>query len=158
MTLKPSFDKDWHCERIVTEARRHQWTESQPRYSTFNCCETKQERDSPFIIAETRYKLILMREFKELQFNDYVTYLSGVKVNKRDKDGWAALHLAVENKNVETVNMLLNAGAKVNIFIKKKWTPLHMAAKENNGLPIVSKNWKYIYTYFVGRNRDTKIT
>ena len=90
------------------------------------------------LLREPGTNLILMREFKKLQFNDYVTYLSGVKVNKRDKNGWAALHLAVENKNVETVNMLLKAGEKVNILIKKKCTPLHMAVKENNGLPIVS--------------------
>ena len=48
-------------------------------------------------------------------------------INTKDKDGWTALHHAVNNKNVNFVNVLLYNDAKVDVADARGVTPLFIA-------------------------------
>lgn len=58
----------------------------------------------------------------------------GERVNAKDKgyDGNSPLHVAVENGNLEIVQVLLNAGAKINSKNSEKRTPLMMLDEDAN--------------------------
>lgn len=75
----------------------------------------------------TKNKLILAVQNDDL---DEVKNLiaRGKRVNVRDRnyDGNSPLHFAVENGNLEIVQVLLNAGAKINFKNSEKRTPLMM--------------------------------
>lgn len=60
--------------------------------------------------------------------NDAVKKLifSGFDVNTKDKSNRTALHIAVENENLELVRFLIEHGAKVNVKNKDKLTPIMM--------------------------------
>ena len=56
--------------------------------------------------------------------------VSGFDINTTDKNGTTALHIAVEQGNLEIVKLLLQKGANVNLQDKAKRTPIFML--ENN--------------------------
>lgn len=60
--------------------------------------------------------------------NDAVkkSILSGFDVNSKDKNYRTALHIAVENENLELVRFLIERGAKVNAKNKDNLTPIMM--------------------------------
>lgn len=78
-------------------------------------------------VSQTKNKLILAVQADNL---DEVKMLiaKGKRVNVRDRnyDGNSPLHFAVENGNLEIVQILLNAGAKINFKNSEKRTPLMM--------------------------------
>lgn len=55
-----------------------------------------------------------------------------VDVNKADKDGKTALHVAIDRRHVEVVRALIAAGADVNTTNKYGYTPLHSALPDIN--------------------------
>ena len=50
-------------------------------------------------------------------------------VDRRDKDGETALHVASRHGNLRGVCSLLNAGADVDAVSSHEWTPLHLACR-----------------------------
>lgn len=52
----------------------------------------------------------------------------GEDPNRRDRDGWSAIHWAAEEGHLEIVRLLLNAGANPNAFSSYGTSPLHCAA------------------------------
>jgi len=62
--------------------------------------------------------------------------LNCLPINCQNKKGFAPLHIAVIEKNLEVFELLLSKGAFVNILTKQTITPLHLACFHN--LPQVS--------------------
>ena len=56
----------------------------------------------------------------------------GADINARDEREMTALHLAVENRHVMTLEFLLKNGADVNARDRDGWTPLHLATFLND--------------------------
>jgi hypothetical protein len=63
---------------------------------------------------------------------------SGFDVNTKNRGGLTALHVAVENENLEIIRFLLNRGANVNAKTKSRRTPIMMieGGDEENALEI----------------------
>lgn len=61
----------------------------------------------------------------------------GEDPNRRDRDGWSAIHWAAEEGHLEIVRLLLNAGANPNAVSSYGTSPLHCAANGGH-LSIVS--------------------
>eukprot|EP01126_Amoeba_proteus_P033310 TRINITY_DN3268_c0_g2_i3.p1 TRINITY_DN3268_c0_g2~~TRINITY_DN3268_c0_g2_i3.p1 ORF type:complete len:243 (+),score=41.53 TRINITY_DN3268_c0_g2_i3:75-731(+) len=53
-------------------------------------------------------------------------------VNQQDLGGWTALHIAVENGNLDNTRTLLKGGADPNIPNFYTYTPTHIACEQNN--------------------------
>lgn len=58
---------------------------------------------------------------------------SGADVNAHDINGRTPLHKAVENGDLNTVEILLNHKANYNLFSNKGYFPMHIAAQKNFG-------------------------
>jgi ankyrin repeat protein len=61
----------------------------------------------------------------------------GADVNKRDRKGWAPLHIAAQDGYLKTVEILVSNGADVNLEIHR-WAPLLLAV--NNW--VQDKKWR----------------
>ncbi|BCS23080.1 ankyrin repeat domain-containing protein [Aspergillus puulaauensis] len=58
---------------------------------------------------------------------------AGVDPNSFESDTyWTALHLAVQNRNVESASVLLDFGADPNMTDDEGWTPLHLAVQDGD--------------------------
>lgn len=53
-------------------------------------------------------------------------------VDKKDKDGYTALHKAAYNNHYDVAVVLIHYGADINARTNLLWTPLHSACKWNN--------------------------
>lgn len=53
-------------------------------------------------------------------------------VNKKDRDGYTALHKTCYNNHYETAKVLISYGADLDARTNMQWTPLHSACKWNN--------------------------
>jgi Zn-dependent protease with chaperone function len=76
------------------------------------------EEDTPLINA------VIEQDHEKLK----ALITQGQKVNQEDLDGWTALDWAVEDGNLNAVNILVNAGASVNHSDMEKVTPLMRAS------------------------------
>lgn len=80
-------------------------------------------------------KCELKTEFEELseKYLEKTNQLVGpIQINARSNDGKTALYFACEEKNTETMRMLLNKKADQKISDNKKITPLELTKRENN--------------------------
>jgi ankyrin repeat protein len=68
----------------------------------------------------------------------------GAELNKRDEEGWTALHKAAKNGHVETVALLIEHGAELEAVSKKEGlTAMHTAASAlHRGEEVVKCLWK----------------
>ena len=57
---------------------------------------------------------------------------AGVKPDFQDKDGFTALHYAVESANLQLINVLVSKGARVDCQNHWNQTPLHCAVQREN--------------------------
>ena len=63
----------------------------------------------------------------------------GEKVDSATREGYTALHLAVEARQDQIIELLLGSGASINAkTVKTGETPLHLAARTSNGLKCLS--------------------
>lgn len=59
----------------------------------------------------------------------------GEKVDSSTREGHTALHMAVEARQDQVIELLLGSGASINAKTAKTGeTPLHLAARTSNGL------------------------
>jgi uncharacterized protein len=58
---------------------------------------------------------------------------NGANINHQDRNGWSALHFAVQEKNVEMVDHLLQHGASVHLRDAYGNTPLWRATFDSRG-------------------------
>lgn len=70
----------------------------------------------------------LMQREKEMEFNGD----SGDSIDDLDEVGWAPLHHAAAQGDVNAVQHLVDAGANVNVKDREQWTPLMKAAAEGH--------------------------
>ncbi|KAG9400207.1 hypothetical protein AC1031_011118 [Aphanomyces cochlioides] len=59
--------------------------------------------------------------------------LRGASIAGLDMDGWTPLHYACDNRQVTSVQPLLQAGASVNATDEGGYTPLHLLCKNSSG-------------------------
>ncbi|KAF2749094.1 ankyrin [Sporormia fimetaria CBS 119925] len=53
-------------------------------------------------------------------------------LNSQDKNGWTALHYAVDRQRLRVVSVLVEAGCSIVAWDRKYWTPLHSAIHRQN--------------------------
>ncbi|PNP46601.1 hypothetical protein THARTR1_10718 [Trichoderma harzianum] len=64
----------------------------------------------------------------------------GADINIGDNDSRTPLHLAIENKSLSAIPLLINAGAQVNAKSKDGSTPLHIAVKQIDTVQLLLQN------------------
>ncbi|KAL6819003.1 ankyrin repeat-containing domain protein [Trichoderma camerunense] len=64
----------------------------------------------------------------------------GADINIGDNDSRTPLHLAIENKSLPAIPLLINAGADVNAKSKDGSTPLHIAVKQVETVQLLLEN------------------
>ncbi|KAK4078254.1 uncharacterized protein Triagg1_3270 [Trichoderma aggressivum f. europaeum] len=64
----------------------------------------------------------------------------GADINIGDNDSRTPLHLAIENKSLPAISLLINAGAQVNAKSKDGSTPLHIAVKQIDTVQLLLQN------------------
>ncbi|KAK4072083.1 hypothetical protein Trihar35433_4147 [Trichoderma harzianum] len=64
----------------------------------------------------------------------------GADINIDDNDSRTPLHLAIENKSLPAIPLLINAGADVNAKSKDGSTPLHIAVKQVETVQLLLEN------------------
>lgn len=72
----------------------------------------------------------------------FIEYLAGKKINFDvvDKDGKAALHIAIERKNLTVLDRLLDLGADPDLTDARGWTVLdRLAEKDDRNSPVVQR-------------------
>ena len=90
------------------------------KYKTYYCSPFTQSRGFTLLMKQ----ILLYKKYPDIK-------LDFSKINKKNKEGWSALHIACRNSNTfsstEIVKLLLENGADVNITTYERWPALMYA-------------------------------